>query len=77
VVQAASQVPTSETANHLFCCFAFVQVPGKTLFPIEEAIDRGTIIMNLLSDAAQSQTWDQLKPLIVSFGAFPLRQSYC
>ncbi|ORY65643.1 ketol-acid reductoisomerase [Leucosporidium creatinivorum] len=39
-------------------------VPGKTLFPIEEAIDRGTIIMNLLSDAAQSQTWDQLKPLI-------------
>ena len=29
-------------------------VPGETLFPIEEAINRGTIIMNLLSDAAQS-----------------------
>ncbi|KAH9481693.1 Acetolactate synthase, mitochondrial [Psilocybe cubensis] len=39
-------------------------VPGETLFPIEEAINRGTIIMNLLSDAAQSQTWPQLKPLI-------------
>jgi ketol-acid reductoisomerase len=39
-------------------------VPGETLFPIEEAINRGTIIMNLLSDAAQSSTWPQLKPLI-------------
>ncbi|KAI0716892.1 ketol-acid reductoisomerase [Earliella scabrosa] len=39
-------------------------VPGKTLFPIEEAINRGTIIMNLLSDAAQSQTWPTIKPLI-------------
>jgi len=39
-------------------------VPGETLFPIEEAINRGTIIMNLLSDAAQSQTWSQIKPLL-------------
>ena len=39
-------------------------VPGETLFPIEEAIDKGTIIMNLLSDAAQSQTWPTLAPLI-------------
>ncbi|KAF8656837.1 hypothetical protein AX16_002385 [Volvariella volvacea WC 439] len=39
-------------------------VPGETLFPIEEAIQRGTIIMNLLSDAAQSQTWSQIAPLI-------------
>ena len=31
-------------------------VPGETLL-IEEAINRGTIIMNLLSDAAQSATW--------------------
>lgn len=42
-------------------CF---QVPGETLFPIEEAINRGTIIMNLLSDAAQSQTWPTVAPLI-------------
>ncbi|KAI4518585.1 6-phosphogluconate dehydrogenase [Schizophyllum commune] len=39
-------------------------VPGETLFPIEEAIGRGTIIMNLLSDAAQSQTWPTIAPLI-------------
>ncbi|KAH9988999.1 hypothetical protein BJV77DRAFT_1061307 [Russula vinacea] len=39
-------------------------VPGETLFPIEDAIKRGTIIMNLLSDAAQSATWPQLAPLI-------------
>ncbi|EOR03983.1 hypothetical protein J056_002061 [Wallemia ichthyophaga EXF-994] len=39
-------------------------VPGQSLFPIEEAIDRGTIIMNLLSDAAQSQTWKDIAPLI-------------
>ncbi|KAL0569992.1 Bifunctional acetohydroxyacid reductoisomerase [Marasmius crinis-equi] len=41
-----------------------VGVPGETLFPIEEAIERGTIIMNLLSDAAQSQTWPTVAPLI-------------
>ncbi|MCV2423698.1 ketol-acid reductoisomerase, partial [Paucibacter sp. DJ4R-1] len=39
-------------------------VPGETLFPIDEAINRGTIIMNLLSDAAQSQTWSEIAPLI-------------
>lgn len=39
-------------------------VPGQTLFPIEEAIKRGTIVMNLLSDAAQSQTWPTVAPLI-------------
>ncbi|KAF7330351.1 Ketol-acid reductoisomerase, mitochondrial [Mycena venus] len=39
-------------------------VPGETLFPIEEAIKKGTIIMNLLSDAAQSQTWPTIAPLI-------------
>lgn len=39
-------------------------MPGETLFPIEEAIKKGTIIMNLLSDAAQAQTWPELAPLI-------------
>ncbi|KAG9049130.1 Bifunctional acetohydroxyacid reductoisomerase [Tulasnella sp. UAMH 9824] len=39
-------------------------VPGETLFPIEEAIKRGSIVMNLLSDAAQSATWPDLAPLI-------------
>jgi len=32
-----------------------MQVPGETLFPIEEAITRGTIIMNLLSDAVRNR----------------------
>jgi ketol-acid reductoisomerase len=39
-------------------------VEGKNLFGIDEAISRGTIIMNLLSDAAQSETWPQIKPQI-------------
>ncbi|PVG04427.1 ketol-acid reductoisomerase [Serendipita vermifera] len=38
--------------------------PGVTLFPIDEAINKGTIIMNLLSDAAQSATWPEIAPLI-------------
>jgi len=37
-------------------------VPGKNLFEIDEAISKGTIIMNLLSDAAQSETWASIKP---------------
>merc|ERR1711939_1023711 len=37
-------------------------VPGKNLFEVDEAIGKGTIIMNLLSDAAQSETWPHIKP---------------
>jgi ketol-acid reductoisomerase len=37
-------------------------VPGKNLFDIDEAIGKSTIVMNLLSDAAQSETWPQIKP---------------
>ncbi|SPD74541.1 Ketol-acid reductoisomerase, mitochondrial [uncultured Desulfobacterium sp.] len=36
-------------------------VPGKTLFPIEEAAKRGTIIKELLSDAGQVATWPAVK----------------
>jgi len=36
-------------------------VPGETLFSIEEAVDRGTIIQYLLSDAAQIAAWPTLK----------------
>ena len=36
-------------------------VPGKTLFPIEEAAKRGTIIEYLLSDAAQISVWPTIK----------------
>jgi len=33
-------------------------VPGETLFEIEEACERGTVIQYLLSDAAQIKLWD-------------------
>ena len=36
-------------------------VPGKTLFPIEEAAKRGTIILYLLSDAGQMAAWPMVK----------------
>ncbi|HLU94177.1 MAG TPA: ketol-acid reductoisomerase [Membranihabitans sp.] len=36
-------------------------VPGETLFSIEEALEKGTIIMYLLSDAAQIQLWPAVK----------------
>lgn len=39
-------------------------VPGKNLFEVDEAIGKGTIVMNLLSDAAQSETWPSIKPQI-------------
>lgn len=36
-------------------------VPGKTLFEIEEACERATIIQYLLSDAAQIAVWPSVK----------------
>ena len=36
-------------------------VPGKTLFPVLEAAQKGTIVQNLLSDAGQVSTWPQIK----------------
>ena len=41
-------------------------VPGKTLFPLEEAARRGTIIQYLLSDAGQKEFWPTLKPLLTA-----------
>jgi ketol-acid reductoisomerase len=35
--------------------------PGKTLFPIEEALEKGTIIQYLLSDAGQIAVWPTVK----------------
>lgn len=37
-------------------------IPGTNLFEVDEAIPKGTIVMNLLSDAAQSETWPAIKP---------------
>jgi ketol-acid reductoisomerase len=36
-------------------------VPGKNLFSLEEAAERGTVIQFLVSDAAQKLTWPQVK----------------
>ena len=37
-------------------------VPGKTLFPFEEAVERATIVQYLVSDAAQVILWPRIKP---------------
>jgi ketol-acid reductoisomerase len=37
-------------------------VPGRTLFSLEEASSKGTIIEYLLSDAGQKEFWPKLKP---------------
>jgi ketol-acid reductoisomerase len=39
-------------------------VPGKTLFDIEEAASKGTIIQYLVSDAGQKIVWPILKPCL-------------
>ena len=41
-------------------------IPGETLFSLEEAAQRGTIICMLLSDAAQMQLWPTLKPYLTT-----------
>ena len=41
-------------------------VPGETLFPLEEAAERGTIIQYLLSDAGQKAFWPTLKPFLTA-----------
>lgn len=41
-------------------------VPGETLFSIEEACKRGTIIMCLLSDAAVLAVWPRIKPYLTA-----------
>jgi ketol-acid reductoisomerase len=41
-------------------------VAGRTLFPMEDAARRGTIIQYLLSDAGQKEQWPTLKPLLTA-----------
>jgi ketol-acid reductoisomerase len=41
-------------------------VPGETLFEIEEALDRGTIICFLLSDAAQIELWPTVQKYLTA-----------
>jgi len=39
-------------------------VPGETLFSLEEAAERATIVQYLISDAGQMAVWPRLKPLL-------------
>lgn len=41
-------------------------VPGETLFSLEEAAQRGTIVCMLLSDAAQIEVWPHIKPYLTA-----------
>ena len=40
--------------------------PGKTLFDIEAAAERGTIVQYLVSDAAQMMLWPNIKPFMTA-----------
>jgi len=37
--------------------------PGETLFSVEEAADKGTIVCMLLSDAGQISVWPKIKEI--------------
>jgi ketol-acid reductoisomerase len=39
-------------------------VPGETLFSLEEAAERGTVIQYLVSDAGQKLMWPKIKPCL-------------
>ncbi|MFH1023743.1 MAG: ketol-acid reductoisomerase [Planctomycetota bacterium] len=43
--------------------------PGKTLFPIAEAVERGAIVQYLLSDAGQKEMWPVVGPRLRKGGA--------
>ena len=36
-------------------------VPGKTLFPLAEAAEKGTVLQYLISDAGQVATWPLIR----------------
>jgi ketol-acid reductoisomerase len=39
-------------------------IPGETLFSLEEAAEKGTIIQYLISDAGQMAAWPRIKPCL-------------
>ena len=52
-------------------------VAGKTLFPLLEAAERGTIVQYLLSDAGQKEQWPRLKPLLTKGKALYFSHGFC
>ena len=51
-------------------------VPGETLFGIEEACERATIIQVLLSDAAQIECWPRIKKYLTPGKLHSLNSSH-
>ena len=47
-------------------------VPGETLFEIEEACEKATIIQYLLSDAAQIEVWPKVKKHLTASFLLPI-----
>jgi ketol-acid reductoisomerase len=41
-------------------------LPGKTLFSVEEAANKGTIVQYLLSDAGQKEMWPRIKECLTA-----------
>jgi ketol-acid reductoisomerase len=41
-------------------------IEGETLFPIEEAVKKGSIVLFLVSDAAQIAVWPKIKPYMTA-----------
>jgi ketol-acid reductoisomerase len=39
-------------------------VPGETLFSLQEAAERGTVLQYLISDAGQKLMWSEIKPCL-------------
>ena len=50
---------------------------GETLFSVEEATKRGTIICFLLSDAGQIKSWPEIKPHLTKGKALYFSHSKC
>ena len=57
-------------------CVADGWVPGKTLFSIEEAAEKGTIVCMLLSDAAQIEVWPKIKQYLTPGKALYLSHGF-
>lgn len=52
-------------------------VPGKTLFNVADAAERGTVIQYLVSDAAQRLLWPVLKPYLTKGKALYFSHGFC
>ncbi len=52
-------------------------VPGETLFSLEEAAEKGTVIQYLVSDAGQMKFWPTLQKYLTPGNAFYFSHGFC